>query len=170
VGSVNSERFDTELLLASARAIPDATFVLVGPIERGIADRLEAQGPVNVHVLGARPYEDMPRYVSAFDVGVVPYLLNDFNAGADPIKVYEYLAMGKPVVSVAIPAVEELGMVVTIAHSEDGFIEGIRAALRDREDAPAESRRAESRRAEVARGHSAEVIADRLIALFEDSR
>jgi len=170
VGSISSERFDTELLLASARAIPDATFVLVGPIESRIAAHLEEQRLANLHVLGARPFEDMPRYVSAFDVGVVPYLLNDFNAGADPIKVYEYLAMGKPVVSVAIPAVEELGKVVTIAHSRDGFIDGIRAAFRDRDDAPAESRRAESRRDEVARGHSAEVIADRLIALFEDSR
>jgi glycosyltransferase involved in cell wall biosynthesis len=91
----------------------------------------------------------------------VPYLLNIFNIESDPLKVYEYLAAGKAVVSVPLPAVEELGDAVLIAHDTPEFVTQIRRAIDHGSPSDVELRRA------VAAQHSAENIAGRLAQLFE---
>ncbi len=161
-GAQGSLRFDVELFCAAARATPEATFVLVGPADEVVASDITRRGLGNVLMLGPRPYAELGSYVTAFDVGLVPYLVNDFNLGSDPLKVYEYLALGKPVVSVPLPAVEELGEVVSIAADHELFIVAIRdALLEDRPDLTA-------RRRAVAEAHSVERIVDGLIASLEE--
>jgi glycosyltransferase involved in cell wall biosynthesis len=161
-GAQGALRFDVELFCASARAIPEATFVLVGPADHMVASDIARRDLGNVQMLGPRPHAELGSYVTAFDVGIVPYRVNDFNLGSDPIKVYEYLALGKPVVSVPLPAVEELGEIVSIAAGHDQFIAAIRdALLEDRPDMTA-------RRRAVAEAHSVEHIVDGLIAAFEE--
>ena len=161
-GAQGALRFDVELFCAAACAIPEATFVLVGPADQVVSSDITRRNLGNVLMLGPRPYAELGSYVAAFDVGLVPYLVNDFNLGSDPLKVYEYLALGKPVVSVPLPAVEELGEAVSIAAGHDQFIAAIRDALR--EDRPDMS----TRRRAVAEAHSVEHIVDGLIAAFEE--
>ena len=54
--------------------------------------------------LGPKPYDELPRYVAAFDVGIIPYAANSYTPSCFPLKLYEYLAAGKPVVASGLPA------------------------------------------------------------------
>jgi glycosyltransferase involved in cell wall biosynthesis len=157
-GSLVALRFDVDLFCDTANAMPEATFVLVGPGDHLITDEIRRRTHENVLILGSRPYEALGSYIGAFDVGIVPYKLNDFNLGSDPLKVYEYLALGKPVVSVPLPSVEELGDVVAIARGPEEFAAMIRGALKP--DDPVLSRR----RRTVAEAHSVERIVDQVAA------
>jgi glycosyltransferase involved in cell wall biosynthesis len=141
--------------------MPDASFVILGPVQHRLAVRFREEHLDNLHILGSRAYSEVPTYLATFDVGIVPYVLNIFNIESDPLKVYEYLAAGKPVVSVPLPAIEELGDAVLIARDSREFIVQIRRALGMRSQADMESRR------NVAAEHSAANIAARLAHLFE---
>ncbi len=85
-----SEWVDLDLVASLARQRPDWTFVLVGPI--GI-DTSTVQHLSNVRLLGPRPYAELPAYLAAMDVGLIPFKRTDVTFHADPIKVYEYLAV-----------------------------------------------------------------------------
>jgi glycosyltransferase involved in cell wall biosynthesis len=140
---------DLEILQDVARTWPTASLVVVGPpAAPGLASL--ARFP-NVHLLGARPHDQVPRYLRGFDVGLIPYRLDDYTASVAPTKLYEYLAMGLPVVSVALPEVSRLaaesGDLVEIARDRPGFGAAIRRALGT--DTPAARRR----RIAVARGN-----------------
>jgi len=63
------------------------------------------QGMSNVHVLGGRPYEELPAYCRGFDVGLIPFRMNRLTRAVNPIKLREYLAAGLPVVSAPLPEV-----------------------------------------------------------------
>jgi glycosyltransferase involved in cell wall biosynthesis len=93
-----------------------------------------------VHFLGRRPYDCLPAYGKQFDVSIIPYRLCPFTLHANPIKLREYLALGKPVVSVSTPAVKKYADVVEIAQSRNDFLAKLDAAL-TRPPSPAETRR-----------------------------
>lgn len=118
---------DFPLLRKVAVALPEASIVLVGPVmvELG-AERL----PPNVHVVGNRPYAALPAYVQAFDVGLIPYILNDWTASVDPLKLLEYLAAGVPVVTTPLPEVQKYASVVRQGATPETFLSAVRAALR----------------------------------------
>jgi len=65
-------------------------------------ERSALQAP-NLHVLGARPYSQLPAYVQAFDVGIIPYIESPWTRTVDPLKLLEYLAAGIPVVASRCP-------------------------------------------------------------------
>ncbi len=92
------EWLDIELLVQAARSIPDAVFVLVGPQRFGVNLGSLEEEP-NVRVFGAQLFKDVPRWISAFDVCLIPFRNDAVSHAADPIKLYEYLALGKPVVA-----------------------------------------------------------------------
>jgi teichuronic acid biosynthesis glycosyltransferase TuaH len=119
-----SWRVDVDLLLDLARSRPGWTFLLVGEMARRIPDA------PNVICVGARPYSELPAWVQRFDVGIVPYATNEFNRAADPLKVYEYLAAGIPVVATALPALRGLEPFVTTADGAAGFAQAVDGALR----------------------------------------
>jgi glycosyltransferase involved in cell wall biosynthesis len=81
--------------------------------------------PSNVHVLGPRPYNELPAYVQAFDVALIPYVLNQHTVSVDPLKLLEYLASGRPVVSTPLPEVEKYAEQVTIGDSNESFIAAV---------------------------------------------
>jgi len=89
-------RVDTDLVAAAAAALPEFSFVVVGAVD----------GPLpmsaNVHSVGAVPYDDLPAHLQFADVGIVPYRRGTFNDASCPLKVYEYLAAGLPVVSTGV--------------------------------------------------------------------
>ena len=135
VGGVH--RFvDQNLVLAVANAMPRASIVLVGPLQTDVA-RLAAHP--NIHLLGARPHRDVPAYIKAFDVAVVPYRLTEYTANVYPTKLNEYLAMGKPVVATDLPEIRRFnvdhGDVVSVGATPSAYVEAVRAAVRpDAED------------------------------------
>jgi len=115
----------------------------------------------NIHLLGNRSYDELPAYVQAFDVGIIPYVLNDWTRSVDPLKLLEYLAAGIPVVTTAIPEVFKYAEAVRIADTRERFEEAVAASLTDTGAA------ARAARQSVARKHTWESRADRLIEIVE---
>jgi glycosyltransferase involved in cell wall biosynthesis len=91
-----NERVDTALVAALAAELPGISFVVVGEVRAALPDA------ANVHVLGAVGFDELPAHLQAADVGIVPYRPDRFNAASCPLKVYEYLAAGLPVVATAV--------------------------------------------------------------------
>ena len=85
----------------------------------------------NVHRLGAVPSDEIPEYVSTFDVGIVPFVVDELTRAVSPLKMYEYLAAGVPVVATPLPVCVAHPMVRTAA-SVDGFASEIEAAAAER--------------------------------------
>jgi glycosyltransferase involved in cell wall biosynthesis len=124
--------------------------VLIGPT--GISDPSTDVGKLrampNVHLLGHRRYEQLPNYLKGFDVAVIPYRLNDYTNGVFPIKFFEFLASGRPVVISPLPAVREYWGAVRVADTAEAFVQACERALS--EDEP-DARR---QRIELARQNS----------------
>ena len=144
-GAVVATKLDVGLLVALARARADWSFVLVGPIGAGDprtnVSALAAEP--NVHLLGQRSYEQLPSVLRGADVGLIPYARNRLTDSIFPMKVYEYLAAGLPVIATPLPALAGLKEVAT-APDATGMAELIDEALS--EDSR-EHRRERSRRA-----------------------
>jgi glycosyltransferase involved in cell wall biosynthesis len=129
-----SEWLDQELIERAARALPAAHFVFIGSADVPI-ERLRALP--NLTWLGPRPFGDLPAYAAHFDVGLIPFLVNDLTRAVNPIKLREMLSAGCPVVSTALPEVEAYaGLVdprgraaVGIARSAEEFVDLVRARL-----------------------------------------
>jgi uncharacterized SAM-binding protein YcdF (DUF218 family)/glycosyltransferase involved in cell wall biosynthesis len=123
---------DQQLVAGVAARLPDVSFALVGPAQANVST-LERQP--NVHLLGARTHEDVPRYVKGFDVGLVPYRIAEYTANVYPTKLNEYLVMGIPVIATELPEIARFnrdhGDVVAVASDCDAFAAAIRRALGD---------------------------------------
>jgi uncharacterized SAM-binding protein YcdF (DUF218 family)/glycosyltransferase involved in cell wall biosynthesis len=121
---------DQELVAALAARLPEATIALVGPEQ---TDLSALRGVPNIHLLGMKAHEELPRYVKAFDVGLVPYKLTEYTANVYPTKLNEYLVMGIPVVATDLPEITrfnaEHGDIVAVATGVDAFAGAVRRAL-----------------------------------------
>ena len=106
---------------------PDWSFLLVGEIRTDVTALRELP---NVHLLGRRPYRDLPGYCKAFDVAILPFVVNELTLAANPLKVREYLAAGLPVVATPLPEVRRLGNLVRCARTGDEFLEQIDGLLK----------------------------------------
>lgn len=98
VGAIIADRLDIRILETIARARPDWSLVLVGPEDETFRQSGLHAMP-NVHFIGRRPLEELPAFVQAFDVCINPQLVNNITIGNYPLKIDEYLALGKPVVA-----------------------------------------------------------------------
>jgi glycosyltransferase involved in cell wall biosynthesis len=120
---------DLDMIGALARARPQWSFALVGKTQTN----LEAvQGLPNVHLIGQRPYAALPGFCRGFDVGLIPFRMNELTLRVNPLKLREYLAAGLPVVSTPLPEVVRYQGVVRIATTQAGFLQEIEAALTER--------------------------------------
>jgi glycosyltransferase involved in cell wall biosynthesis len=143
---------------------PDWSVVLVGKVTTDLGP---LKGLPNVHFLGQKPYESLPSYCKAFDVGIIPFQINELTLKANPLKLREYLAAGLPVVSADLPEIRKYQEVVRIASSPDLFLSEIDAALREQGGPHAR------RRMEAIKEESWEVRVEQLSAFiqsFENSR
>ncbi len=129
VGGVH-RHVDQELLEKVALGHPDKSLVFVGPLQTDVS-RL-ARLP-NVHFLGQKRYEELPSYIKHFDIGLIPYALNEYTKSVYPTKLNEYLIMGKPVVSTQLPEVEYFNQcnhgIVSVADTSDAFVHRIAEEL-----------------------------------------
>ncbi|HEX6410675.1 MAG TPA: glycosyltransferase, partial [Sphingomicrobium sp.] len=127
---VLDERFDTELLDSVAAARPDWQFVMIGPVVK--IDPASLPRRAHVHYLGGKRYEELPAYLSGWDVALMPFAMNESTQFISPTKTPEYLAGGKPVVSTPVrDVVRSYGHLqgVHIAHDADGFVRCCEKAL-----------------------------------------
>ena len=131
VGAISGYKLDFALLRQLALAHPDWSVVLIGEIGEGDpATNVSAlSGLPNLHLLGPKPYAALPEYLKGFRVGLLPNVLNDYTASMFPMKFFEYLAAGLPVVSVDLPALREHADVASLAETPCAFIEAVEAAL-----------------------------------------
>lgn len=140
VGAI-SPVFDQALLIAAAKAMPEASFVLVGP---PYCDTSALQACANVHLLGSRPHDAVPGYLRLFDVGLIPYIRNRFTDAVYSCKLNEYLAMGLPVVATGMRELHEYrqrhGDVLTLADTPQALVAAIRAHLADHDTARRQAR------------------------------
>jgi glycosyltransferase involved in cell wall biosynthesis len=136
VGVMDPQRFDVALIERLSEARPHWTFVLVGPARAGMSlARLEKRA--NVYLTGNKPIEELPNYLKGMDVLLIPYQVNEATRDIYPLKLQEYLATGKPIVSSSLPAVLPYRPHVRVADSHEAFLPAIEEALASPGDAAA---------------------------------
>ena len=124
--------FDFKLIERLSASLPNAHIVLIGERHPRVHQALSRlRRCPNVHVLGFKPYEKIPQYVSCFAVGLIPFLRNELTAAVNPVKLYEYAAAGIPTVATNFsPDLNEFHQYILIALSEEDFIRKVEHALR----------------------------------------
>lgn len=128
VGDIDSAVFDHVLLLETAALLPEVQIVLVGAcsLPEGWAD-----GAANVHLTGRVPYEDVPATMASMDVLMMPWHRSEWIEACNPIKLKEYLATGRPVVSTDFPELRHYEGLVAIANEPELFAAAITKGLED---------------------------------------
>jgi len=127
---VLDERFDYNLIAEVAKRTPDIHYVLIGPVVK--VDESSLPHATNIHYLGPKSYDELPNYLSGWDVALIPFAINDSTYFISPTKTPEYLAGGKPVVSTPIfDVVRGYGdtNLVAIAADAISFSQAIKTAL-----------------------------------------
>lgn len=118
-----AEWFDLDLVEAVARGNPDCSVLLIG------ADTVNAKSKLchvhNVSFTGEVPYGDLPYYLHGFDICLLPFKVIPLTLATNPVKIYEYLAAGKPVVSVDLPEMTQFGDLVHIAGDKQAFVSAV---------------------------------------------
>ncbi|MCH9764570.1 MAG: glycosyltransferase [Alphaproteobacteria bacterium] len=154
VGGIDAHTFDPQLFLDVVQRVPEAEFVMVGACSLP-----EGWCPHdNVHFVGRRTYESIARYMAAMDVLIMPWNNSEWIKACNPIKLKEYLAVGRPVVTTDFPALAPWRDVVRVAEGSETFAEQISAALRE----PYETEELEARIQAETWSHKASDLADTL--------
>ncbi len=131
VGTLHRDRLDVDLCVTLAGSLRGtATFVLVGPVALEAADQTFLTGSGAV-LLGARDHTTIPAYLKNADVLVVPHVVTEFTDSLDPIKVYEYLAAGRRVVSTPVAGFRALEPSQASVTPAADFVASVRQALGD---------------------------------------
>ncbi|PIT98342.1 MAG: hypothetical protein COT71_01240 [Candidatus Andersenbacteria bacterium CG10_big_fil_rev_8_21_14_0_10_54_11] len=163
VGALDAYKFDFNLLAAAAKARPQWQFVFIGApaVEQRNPELTALAALPNVHVLGPRERQYVPAYVQHFEVCLIPYRDSRYNEASFPLKFWEFMATGKPVVAAGVPELRAYRELISYAESAEEFIAEIERALRS----PELSREA---RAALAQEHSWEKRTERLLALLAE--
>lgn len=135
---------DSELLARIAREHPDWTVLHVGPRDM-LANTAAFDGLPNLISTGRIPYQDLPQYVKVFDVCVNPYILDGVAEHCSPLKLYDYIATGKPIVSVDMPEARKFEQLIHISDNSDEFVALVEQVI-EKGDPRSEERKAEARR------------------------
>lgn len=164
VGALDSYKVDFQLLKHAALQKPAWNFVLIGGpvVNRVVPEIEELKKFPNVHLLGAIPRRDVPAYVHQFDVCLIPYQDNQYNRASFPLKFWEFMATGKPIVVNGVPELQTYEPFIGYSHSAADFMrlceEWLEQPLRYRTE-----------RIKLAREHSWEQRVDLLSKLLQDT-
>jgi glycosyltransferase involved in cell wall biosynthesis len=131
LGVLSDFKVDFALVERAAALRPDWHFVFIGDEREGQHSQALARlrSYANVHCLGWRPYSELPRYLRGIDVALLPSLINDYTRAMFPMKFFEYLAAGRPVVGTRLPALAEFATLYRQADTPQTMIEAISAAI-----------------------------------------
>ena len=127
-----AEWFDVDLVKVVAQHFPDCCVLLVGSDTTSAAGRL--RGVDNVVFTGEVPYGELPYYLYAFDVALLPFRVIELTLATNPVKVYEYLSAGKPVVAVDLPEIAQFGDLVYRAATREAFLDAVATAMGEADD------------------------------------
>ena len=167
-GTLHPERVDAGLIAALAHAYPQGRVLLIGPDSLDEATRAQIKALSNVELRGPVSYQELPQAMRPFDVCIVPHRESAFTESLNPIKLWEYLACGKPVASANVAGFRDYGALCHIGSGPEGFVAACREALREaRPQSAAEKASAEERqsaRQSEAAHHSWEARLDALLA------
>ena len=122
VGWLNNLRLDQELIKFVAEKRPGYQFVFMGPECQRMPLGKEIPSLKNVHILPPVPYEKYPATLKAFDVCILPNIINAHTNGNDPIKIYDYLASGRPIVATKTAGTDFFSTLLYLADSKDDFL------------------------------------------------
>jgi glycosyltransferase involved in cell wall biosynthesis len=147
--------FDVESVEEAACSHPDCRFVLVGRVEHPALGRLRRIP--NVEFAGEAPYQELPHWLARFDLAMIPFRINELTSATNPVKLYEYLSAGIPVVSTALPEVARYGDLVYVAYSPAEFAGCVGRAFSENDPVLRERRKA------VARGETWQARAAELL-------
>lgn len=165
---VIKKQMDFSVLLHLARMRPDWSLVLVGPMGHvlGKEEQLRSlQALPNVHFLGGKAAKDLPGYVQHFDVCLMCYEMNAYTRYIYPLKLHEYLATGKPVVSAPVDSVLPHADVLALAYSPEEWASHVAAALTPE----AQGSKATARRQARAREYDWSILVERVSEQFPEA-
>lgn len=130
-GVLSDYKIDFQLLLDIARLRPVWQFVFIGEEREGQKNHLvaELQKLSNVHFLGYRPYQILPEYLRGISVGLLPSLLTEYTRSMFPMKYFEYIAAGIPIVSTALDFSRSTAHGIVVADNVEAFVSGIEDQL-----------------------------------------
>lgn len=148
IGTIQEDRVDVDLINYLARVNPQKSFVLIGGIWPGIRPQIEAKLRTlpNVYFLGRKSFLETPQYLREFDVAIIPHLQNEFNRHTNPMKLYEYLAAGKPVVATPGAGLEEFRDLIYLAAKPEDFNQALIRALSENNEELSRLRRQRAER------------------------
>lgn len=138
-GALDDFRMDVPLMESIADHLAPATLVLIGPEQMDLS--AIKRHPNVVHI-PQMPHDRLSGYAARFDVGIMPFLQNEFNRHCNPIKLKEYLALGYPIVAMRLPAFEPYAELIRVADDHPGFLRAIDEALEERDPDAVRRRRA----------------------------
>ncbi len=127
---VVQDRVDIDLITFLASKNPTKSFAIVGPVWHD-TDMQALQALPNIHLLGYKSYAEAPMYIQQFDVGLIPHKASAFVTSTNPMKLYEYLACGKPVLATASSGVDALKEYVYIADTQEDANRKLFVALQE---------------------------------------
>lgn len=162
VGAVSGYKLDLPLLRRLAESHAEWSIVVIGKVGEGDpwTDLETLRGLPNLHLLGPRPYAALPAYLKGFDIAILPSAINAYTRGMFPMKFFEYLAAGCPIVSTALPALGGYAQVAFLAETHAEFLAAVERSL-DGGGAPL------AVRLDVARKHTYERRTARMLQLLE---
>ena len=166
-GSIHADRVDVKLVEAmtvamTAKKLP-GTLVLIGPVMLPADDRKRLEATGRVIFTGPMAYRDLPQYMRAFDVCIVPHCMTAFVESLNPIKLWEYLAAGKPIVSTDVAGFRDYPQFVRIARTAEDFLAQCQAALAEGTE------KSDLRRAEAGK-HSWHSRVDEIVAVIREAK
>jgi glycosyltransferase involved in cell wall biosynthesis len=164
---VVSHWFDINAIRALAERHPDWRFVMLGPVMIKI-DLL--QNLSNIYFLGIKEYGLLPAYVENFDICIIPFVLNELTKAVNPVKVYEYFALGKTVVASRLPELVKFEDICYLADSSNDFVAKVETAIQDLHDKnPGALFGLETRRRKVAMGATWQQRVEKIYSAIDKS-
>jgi GT2 family glycosyltransferase len=124
--------FDVDLMAEVAVSRPQYSFVLIGEVTLDDIGKLKSLS--NVHLLGEKPYRELPSYLRQFAACTLPFRMNQLTRAVDPVKIYEYLSQGKSVVSVPLPELSPLSELLYFAQGPAEFASQIDRAVAENDE------------------------------------
>ena len=156
-GGMDEYRMDVELMIKIARHIRPGTLVLIGPKQMDLSRVLAEK---NVKHIDQVPPNELAAHAAHFDVGIIPFLQNEFNQMCNPTKLKEYLALGFPIVAMQLPAFKPYESFIYTANSHEDFLAQIDQALKENDPLLIKKRR------EAVAGSSWDQVAARIAELL----
>lgn len=149
---------DVELIARVADSYPECNVVVVGPLYN-VSD---VPKRANIHWLGFKNYEQLPAFAQSFDVGLVPFRVSSMTDAVNPIKMWEYMATGIPIVTTEMPEARKYEDLVYVSATIDEFIINVGRAIAEN------SPDIRERRIQLAQDNSWKVRATHILQLIEE--